>query len=126
MEKARSERWLAYTNPPRTLGRLRQVYETVMTYDPLPALEKLHIPVLAMWGDRDTYLPVPETVAVFERAMAKAGNKSYVIKIYPNCNHSVLESERGSPSTGGKEKSFPAGLWKMKTDWLLKHVGTPK
>lgn len=125
MGQARGERWLAYTNPPSTLERLRRVYETAMTYDPVPALENLHIPVLAIWGDRDTYLPVPETVALFKQAMAKAGNKNHVIKIYPNYNHSLLDSERGSPSTGGTEKNFPAGFWKMKTDWLLKHVSPP-
>ena len=126
MEKARGERWLAYTNPPSTLERLRQVYESTMTYDPVPALENLHIPVLAIWGNKDTYLPVPETVAVFKQAMAKAGNRNYLIKIYPNCNHSLLESDSGSPSTGGKEKNFPADLWKMNAEWLLKRVALPE
>jgi uncharacterized protein len=122
MEKARGERWLAYTNPPSTLERLTQRYNSVMTYDPVPVLENLHIPVLALWGGKDTYLPVEETVAVFKQAMAKAENKSYVIKIYPNCNHSLIESDSGSPSTGGKEKNFRAGVWELKTDWLLKHA----
>ena len=122
MDKARGERWLAYTNPPATLDRLRQVYASNMTYDPVIALEKLNIPILVMWGDKDTFLPVEESIAVFKQAMSKAGNKNYVIKVYPNCNHSLLESETGSPSTGGKEKDFAAGMWKMKTDWLLKQV----
>ena len=122
MEQARGERWLAYTNPPATLERLRQVYEMIMTYDPVPALEKLNIPVLAFWGGKDTYLPVPESIAIFKKALARAGNKNYVVKIYPNCSHSLLESDAGSPSTGGKEKNFPAGFWKMKTDWLLNHL----
>lgn len=126
MQQARGERWLAYTNPPGTLERLRQVYELVMTYDPVPALEKLNIPVLAFWGGKDTFLPVPETVAAFKQAMAKAGNKNYFVKIYPNGNHSLIESERGSPSTGGKEKNFLAGFWKMKTDWLLERVSVLK
>lgn len=122
MDQARGDRWLAYTNPPANLERLRQRYESVMTYDPVIALEKLNIPILAMWGDKDTFLPVEETIAGFKRAMAKAGNKNYVIKVYPNYNHSLLESETGSPSTGGKEKHFAPGLWKMKTDWLLKNT----
>lgn len=126
MNGARGERWLAYTNPPNNLERFRQVYELVMTYDPAPALDKLNIPVLAFWGGKDTYLPVMESIAVFKQAMAKAGNKNYVVKIYPNGNHSLLESDSGSPSTGGKEKNFPAGFWKMKTDWLLEHVDIPK
>lgn len=126
MEKARGERWLAYTNPPNNVERLKQRYETVMTYDPVPAIENLHIPVLALWGDRDTFLPVPETVAAFKRAMAKAGNKNYVVRVYPNATHSLLESNTDRTSTGGKEKNYIPGLWKMKTDWLLEHVVTRK
>ncbi len=126
MEQARGERWLGYTNPPNDLERLRQRYESVMTYDPVPALENLHIPVLALWGDRDTFLPVPESVAAFKRAMAKAGNKDYVVRVYPNGNHSLLVSDSGSPSTGGKEKKYVPGPWKLETDWLLKHVVPPE
>ena len=122
MEQARGERWLAYTNPPSTLERLRWVYETNMTYDPAPALEKLNIPVLAYWGDRDTFLPVPATVAIFKQAMAKAGNKNYVVRIYPNATHSLIVSDSRNPSTSGKEKNFVTGFWKMQTDWLLERV----
>lgn len=125
MEQARGERWLAYTNPPNDFERWRRRFESGMIYDPAPALEKLNIPILAYWGDKDTNLPVPETVAVFRRAMAKAGNKNYVVRIYPKASHSLLVSDSGSPSTGGKEKNFVSGLWKMKIDWLLKHLSRP-
>ena len=97
-----------------------------MTYDPAPALENLKIPILAFWGAKDTFLPVQESVTNFRRAMAKAGNKRYVIKVYPNANHSLLESESGSPSTGGTEKNFAAGLWKLKTDWVRRHTNLSK
>jgi pimeloyl-ACP methyl ester carboxylesterase len=121
MEKARGERWLAYTNPPRNLERLRQVYERTVTYDPKPVLEKLSIPILAMWGGRDTYVPVRESVANFKQAMAKAGNKNYVIKIYPNSDHSLFENDTGSPSTG-KQAKWPTGRWKLETDWLEQNL----
>jgi len=93
-----------------------------MTYDPVPALEKLRIPILALWGGKDTYVPVPETVAIFKRAMAKAGNRAYTAKIFPGCTHSLLVDATGSPSTGGTERNFAPGLWKMEADWVLKHV----
>jgi fermentation-respiration switch protein FrsA (DUF1100 family) len=126
MNAARGERWLGYTSPPGSLERLRSVYESIMTYDPVPALEKIEIPVLAFWGGKDTFLPVAESVAAFKQAMAKAGNKNYAVKIYPNGNHSLIESDTGSPSTGGKEKNFSAGFWKMKTDWLVNHMKISK
>jgi pimeloyl-ACP methyl ester carboxylesterase len=122
IQKASGERWLGYTSPPNNLDRLRQTYDSVMTYDPIRPLEQLRIPILALWGGKDTFLPVTETVAAFKQAMAKSGNNDYLIKIYPNGSHSLLETSNGSPSTGGKETSFSPGVWKLETDWLRKHV----
>ena len=93
-----------------------------MTYDPVSALERLHIPILALWGGKDTFVPVPETVAAFKQAMAKSGNKNYIIKIYPTGSHSLLETDTGSPSTGGKETNFSPGVWKLEIDWLRKKL----
>jgi dienelactone hydrolase len=122
IEKARGEAWLGYTAPPNNLERLQQTYQAIMTYDPIPALEKLHIPILAMWGSKDTFLPVARTVPRFKGAMAKAGNKHYVIEIYRNGSHSLLVTNDGSPSSGGKETNFMPGLWKMEIDWLRKQL----
>jgi dienelactone hydrolase len=126
MEKSRGERWLAYTNMSRSLERLSQVYETSMTYDPVPALENLKIPVLAYWGGNDSYLPVEETTGVFKRAMAKAKNKDYTIKVFPKGRHDLVEGESGSPGISARLKNFPAGFWKMQTDWLLQRVKVSK
>ena len=120
IEDARGERWLAYTSPPNNFDRLRNVYQTTMIYDPVPALEKLRMPVLAIWGAKDTYLPVEESVRIFRQAMKKAGNKDSVVKVLPNANHSLIISGDGSPSTGGTEQAYSPGLWKMKIDWLSK------
>jgi dienelactone hydrolase len=117
MTQAAGERWLAYTNPPRSLERLRGYWERSATYNPVPALERLNIPVLAYWGGNDTYVPVTESVAAFKQAMARAGNKKYTVKIYPNCQHDLVEGP-GSPSIYRQLKHFPEGFWKMQIDWL--------
>lgn len=122
IENVRGERWLAYTNPPNDLQRLRQTYAAIMTYDPAPALAKLRMPILALWGEKDTYLPVSETVSNFRNAMREAGNGDYGIEVYPNCSHSLLQTDTGSPSTGGTETRFCPGVWQLEADWLLKHV----
>jgi dienelactone hydrolase len=122
-QAAAGEQWLPYANFSRSLDRLRHIYAAAMSYDPVPALEKLEIPVLALWGEKDTYLPVPQSVRVFERAMAKARNDRYEIRRYPGASHSLLVSETGSPSTGGTETHYVAGFWDMQADWLRKHAG---
>lgn len=126
LDNSRGERWLAYTNPPRSLERLRQVYQMSMIYNPVPAFEKIHIPVLAYWGGNDTYVPVSESIAIFKQAMAKAGNKNYRIKIFPKARHGMIEGESGSPSIGARLKNFPPNFWQTINDWLLKRVKTSK
>ena len=122
VNRSRGERWLPYTSPPNSYDRLKSVYDTSMTYDPVAPLEKLRIPILALWGAEDTYLPVNETVMVFRKAMKKAGNKNFAVKIYPGTNHSLILSGDGSPSTGGTEKAFAPGLWETKREWLSKVI----
>lgn len=122
MTQATGERWLAYTNPPRSLEGLQQNWQRSYTYNPVPALEKLKIPVLAYWGGKDTYVPAQESIAAFKQAMAKADNRNYVVKVYLNGRHDLVEGESGSPSISSRLKKFPGGFWKMQADWLLKHV----
>lgn len=119
---AAQARWVPYTNPPSTLERSRQSYSRVMSYEPLPALEQLKIPTLTLWGDKDTYVPVPQSVSIFKGAMAKAGNRRYTIKVFPGSTHSLLIEPTGSPSTGGTERNFTPGVWKLVTDWVLRQT----
>ena len=122
LQNSRGERWLAYTNPPRSIERLKQVYQATMAYDPVPAYEGIHIPVFAYWGGKDTYVPVAESMSAFKRAMAKAGNDRYVIKIYPRASHGMIESETGGPSTGGTGNKYPPDFWRMQGDWLRDRI----
>jgi pimeloyl-ACP methyl ester carboxylesterase len=126
MEQSRGARWLAYTNPPRSLEGLQRFWQSTANYNPVPALEKIKIPILAYWGENDTYVPAQESVAVFKQAMLKAGNKDFTIKLIPTGRHDLIEGESGSPRIGARLKKFPAGFWKMKTAWLLKRVKVSK
>jgi len=122
MQDPANQRWIPYTNPPSSLERTRLNYKNAMTYDPVPALQALGIPVLALWGDKDTFVPAPQSISIFKQAMAKAGNKDYVAKLYPNCSHSLLVTKTGSPSTGGTESNFLPGMWDLEATWVLEHA----
>lgn len=126
MNQVRGERWLAYTNPPRSLEGLQRFWQSTANYKPVPALEKIKIPVLAYWGENDTYVPAQESIIVFKQAMTKAGNKDFTIKLIPTGRHDLIEGESGSPRIGARLKKFPTGFWKMQTDWLLGRVKVSK
>ena len=122
MEKARGERWFPYTNPPRSLERLRQAWETQFSYDPVPAFGKINCPVLAFWGELDRYVPVQKSIAVFKEAMGEAGNKDYTIRIFPRGRHDLVEGENGGPKEASRMKRLVPGYWNTMTDWLLRRV----
>ena len=43
----------------------------LINYDPRPALERLDVPLLALLGERDTVVPVEQSVAVFRAAVSR-------------------------------------------------------
>lgn len=64
-------------------------------YDPAKVLERLSVPLLALYGSKDIQVPPKENAAVLER-LAKE-KKNFKITIIPNLNHLFQECETGSP-----------------------------
>lgn len=67
-------------------------------YNPVPALEKIKCPVLALNGEKDLQVPANENIEAIKKALAKAGNKNVTTKIFPNLNHLFQESKTGVPT----------------------------
>jgi pimeloyl-ACP methyl ester carboxylesterase len=77
------------------LGFMARIYG----YDPVPALERVTCPVLAIWGGRDLYVPVEASRRAFETALARAGNRSVRLEVVPDADHGLR-----LPATGGAER----------------------
>jgi dienelactone hydrolase len=76
-------------------------------YDPLPAWEHVHQPVLALWGaDDQTALP-EESSRIIGSALERAGNAHYAVRFIPDANHS-LHLSRGGGFEGGSLLTTPA------------------
>jgi pimeloyl-ACP methyl ester carboxylesterase len=70
-------------------------------FDTGPWWEKVHCPVLVLFGDRDTLTGPPEkVVAVIRRGLAKAGNRDVTVKIFHHADHSLCKAE-----TGGRKEA---------------------
>lgn len=77
-------------NPPR--GALELLF-----FNPVPMWEQVKIPVLLMWGDKDTVVPVTEGRKIIENALKTAENTDVTIKIFPNLDHgSVIVRPKNS------------------------------
>lgn len=70
----------------------------LLFFQPVPMWEKVKVPVLLMWGDKDTIVPVVEGRAIIENALKTAGNKDVTVKIFPNIDHgSVVVRPKDAP-----------------------------
>jgi len=62
----------------------------LLFFDPLPMWEKVKVPVLLMWGEKDTVVPVTEGKNIILNALKKAFNSDVTVKIFPHVNHAVV------------------------------------
>ena len=92
-----------------------------LDYDPVPVLEKVRCPVLAIWGADDTNVPVDRSIAVFDEALRRAGNKDYTLKIFPNADHGL----QLPPAKRTSDGEFVPGYLETITDWILERVDLP-
>jgi len=95
-----------------------------LTYDPLPILESIKIPVLAMNGELDEAVPTSRSVPILEQALRTAGNKDFTVRVFPGAGHNFLETSKPyGAEEFARKKKYVVGYWDTVADWLRKHVG---
>lgn len=82
-------------------------------YDPVPALERIECPALAIFGERDALVPVARSIEIFRKAFAKAGNADVTIAVFPDANHRLQV---------GPERSLAPGYLATMSSWILARV----
>lgn len=73
---------------------LRPVYNS-MSRDYLSELANLYVPWLALYGELDAVINVPESVENIKKQMAAAGNSDSEIIIFENVGHSFQNQDTG-------------------------------
>ena len=53
-------------------------------YDPLPTLQTMNAPLLAVFGELDTPEGVKANVRAIRQIMDEAGRRDYTVRVYPN------------------------------------------
>ncbi len=64
-------------------------------WNPIQVIEQVRIPVLAIFGDRDTQLDPLQGAHAYQEALEKAGNPSYRVEIIPDADHLIGVSATG-------------------------------
>ena len=78
------------------LALMARIYD----YDPVPVLEQVSCPMLAIWGERDLYVPVAASVERFAAALGRAGNGSFRLEVVPDADHGLRLPPTGEAGRG--------------------------
>lgn len=98
-------------------------FKYLVNYDPVPILQKVHCPVLALNGDKDVQVPSKENLEGLETALKAGGNRDVTIFELPGLNHAFQECKTGMPDEYGQiSQTFsPSALAVIQT-WLATHT----
>ncbi|GAB2655711.1 alpha/beta hydrolase [Nocardia goodfellowii] len=83
-------------------------------YDPIPVLERLRLPVLAIWGEHDRLTPPGDSLRGFRSAFDRAGKTNYTLVTLPGAQHG------GQPTTDGFDKlpGLAPGYGELMGQWV--------
>jgi uncharacterized protein len=65
-------------------------------FNPIGVMEKVKVPVLAIFGEKDTQVDPAQGADGYRVALQKAGNKFYKIVTIPNADHNMRITKTGS------------------------------
>jgi hypothetical protein len=102
-----------------SLEEMRWDWDHILTFNPLPALEKVTCPVLGLFGELDPLTPAEKTADNMRRVLTEAGHKDFTIKIFPKAGHSLSEL----PS----KSRMALGVFQTLRSWILErtHLNQP-
>jgi len=86
-------------------------------YDPLPTLQTMNAPLLAVFGELDTPEGVKANVRAIRQILDQAGRRDYTVKVYPNGSHNLMEVPSDNPNEFVRLKRFPPGFFETMVDW---------
>jgi uncharacterized protein len=88
---------------------------SILDYDPLPTLEKVRCPVLALYGDNDRIVPVVPNKEILESALK---NTAASFITFPKANHAMMECETGSITEFPSLDRFVPEFWDTMIRWI--------
>jgi len=93
--------------PPQAWGMVKAQMNAVMEVNPADFLTKVHCPVLAIFGESDTSIPVEKSVTLYKQYLSEAGNKEVTIRVFPKASHTIRV-----------DGVFASGYFELILNWL--------
>ena len=92
-----------------------EFFAGVADFDPVPTLEKLTCPILAIFGSDDVLVPTEASVAAYEAAFARSGHRNHEIVVFPGADHGLRVPD---PATGRPRRA--PGFFELITARLVR------
>jgi dienelactone hydrolase len=119
MQAGEKAGWLPYVNAPASLESLQWHWNHVFSYDPLPVLKQLDVPMLVLYGELDSVVPPKVHKARMEQAVREMGKGLVTIREFARANHGFFEAITGGRQEQPNLGAFVAGYFDTRTEWVL-------
>jgi len=97
-------------------------YRYLITYNPIPILKKVKVPVLALNGELDLQVSYKQNLGPIESALKAGGNKDVTVRSVPKLNHLFQTATTGVPTEYATiEETMSPEVLKAVSDWILAH-----
>lgn len=94
-----------------------------LDYDPVPSLQALKTPTLALYGAKDLQVPPKVNLPVIKKAFADSGNTDAAATELPDLNHQFQHAFSGSPAEySAIEETFSPGALQLISNWIFHHT----
>jgi uncharacterized protein len=95
-------------------------YARVLNFDPMPALRSINIPMLWLYGARDSQSDVARNVSLLSQ-LCNREDKPYQIAAFAGADHGVLLAEKGAKGADDYFTAAPGFLVTIE-DWLANRL----
>lgn len=98
-------------------------YRYFITFDPLPVLKNVKVPVLALNGELDLQVPAKENLELIGAGLKAGGNEDVTLKAFPKLNHLFQTCQTGLPSEYGQlDETISPEVLKTVSDWISRRT----
>jgi uncharacterized protein len=98
IEKVRGTKWFPMLHMPPKDHWMWAFHKRIYDYNSADYWVQVSVPVLVIYGERDLYVPVRQSISNIDRALSKARNRDYTILVLPRASHAfIIEPEPGQP-----------------------------
>ena len=88
--------------------------------DPAPEFAKVRVPILAIFGSRDAFVPVDKSIPILKESLTKAGNQDVTVVVLPDAAHGLWATKIDSFRELTTSPGFHKDYWPTLLNWLRK------